>query len=56
MDCAAEENLVRMRLGEIGRVKSLEFDLLQSRSLAIRQFHHGIHCHDNSNELIVTAH
>ena len=27
MDCAAEENLVRMRLGDMGRVKTLEFDL-----------------------------
>ena len=27
MDCAAEENLVRMKLGEIAAVKSLAFDL-----------------------------
>lgn len=27
MDCAAEENLVRMRLGDIGRVTTFEFDL-----------------------------
>ena len=27
MDCGAEENLIRMRLGDIGSVQALEFDL-----------------------------
>jgi len=31
MDCAAEENLVRMRLGDMGRVQTLEFDLHAKR-------------------------
>ena len=38
MDCAAEENLVRMRLGEIGGVESLEFDL---RSKEVTVYHDG---------------
>ncbi len=38
MDCAAEENLVRMKLGEIAAVKSLAFDL-PARRLTV--FHTG---------------
>lgn len=42
MDCAAEENLVRMRLGDLISVKSLEFNL---RKREVVVYHDGI-AHD----------
>ena len=38
MDCAAEENLVRLKLDELGAVRSLDFNLL-ARNVTV--YHEG---------------